>query len=316
MEDIRAPTDEDDALRRRRGSSPFSVIRQKLITYWVLARFPERFMLSIFGVFYMLVFGRAVYHAPLYNPLLLIAAFVIISLISAGGCAINDYFDREADAINKPNRPIPAGNISPRGALEYTVVTFVIGAALALYLNRLAFAIVVFNIILIVLYPPVFKRAAGFLSNALIAFVLCFIPIFGEVLLHGHISRLSLSFVPMLLAGSIGYNALLDVTTVEGDTKAGYTTLAATRGTHAAIVTATLILVTAPVIFAYIPFILGIVGIAYAIVQAITIVLLLIIIRPLISRPDPATASRTEKLLRNVLWVSTPIALLGGAFLP
>jgi geranylgeranylglycerol-phosphate geranylgeranyltransferase len=316
MEDIRAPTDKDDALRRRRAPSPFSVIRQKLITYWVLARFPERFMLGFFGATYMMVFGRAVYHAPLYNIPLLIAAFVIISLASAGGCAINDYFDREADAINKPNRPIPAGNISPKGALQYTAATFAIAAVLALYLNLLAFAIVVFWVILLTLYPSVFKRAAGFFSNGVIAFGESLIAVFGEALLLGQISYLSLSFVPMLLAGSIGYNALLDATTVEGDIKAGYTTLAATRGTHTAIKTGSLIMIVTPAIFAYIPFILGIVGIAYAIVTTFYLALSVIILQSLLSRPDPANASKAEQILRKVVWVFLPISLLAGAFLP
>ncbi len=264
----------------------------------------------------MMVFGRAAYNAPLYDIPLLIAAFVIISLVSAGGCAINDYFDHEADAINKPNRPIPAGNISPRGALQYTAVTFVIGAALALYLNLLAFAIFVFWVILLILYVPVFKRAAGFLSNVVIAFTASLIPIFGEALLLGHISYLSLSFAPTLLAGSVGYNALLDATTVKGDIKAGYTTLAATRGTHAAISTGALIMLVSPALFAYIPFILGIVGIAYAIVTTFYFALAVITIQPLFSRPDPAIASKTEKLLRRVVWVFLPISLLVGAFLP
>jgi geranylgeranylglycerol-phosphate geranylgeranyltransferase len=315
MEDIRAPTDEDDALRRRREPSPFSVIRQKLITYWVLARYPERFIFAFFVVSYMMVFGRAAYNAPLYNIPVLIAAFVIISLLNAGGCAINDYFDREADAINKPNRPIPAGNISPRGALQYTAVTFAIGAALALYLNLLAFAIFVFWIILLVLYPPVFKRAAGFLSNVVIAFTESLIAVFGEALLLGHISYLSLSFVPELLAGSVGYNVLLDITTIKGDIKAGYTTLAATRGTHAAKAAGALILIL-PLIFAYIPFILGVVGIAYAIVVTITFVPMFIIIQSLLSRPGLANVSKTEQIMRRAVWVFLPISLLVGAFLP
>ncbi|HYM44793.1 MAG TPA: hypothetical protein VES65_01360, partial [Solirubrobacteraceae bacterium] len=151
---------------------------------------------------------------------------------------------------------------------------------------------------------------------AVIAFVESLIAVFGEVLLLGQISYLLLSFAPELLAGSMGYNTLLDVTTVEGDTKAGYTTLAATRGTHAAIATATLILVTAPVIFAYIPFILGIAGIAYAIVVTITFVLLVIIVQPLLARSDPANASKTEQIMRTVVWVCLPISLLVGAFLP
>ena len=120
MEDNRASTDVGAfSVRRRRVQGPFSVIRGKLLTYLVLARFPWRFYFGLMGVLYIMVLGRTVYNAPLYNVPLLIVAFVIISLINAGGCAINDYFDREADVLSKPNRPIPAGNISPTGALEY-----------------------------------------------------------------------------------------------------------------------------------------------------------------------------------------------------
>jgi heme o synthase len=89
------------------------------------------------GVLYIMVLGRAVYNAPLYNVPILIVAFIIISLINAGGCTINNYLDREADALSKSYRPIPAGNISPQGVLQYTTVTFVIGAALAFYINFL-----------------------------------------------------------------------------------------------------------------------------------------------------------------------------------
>lgn len=89
----------------------------------------------------MMVSG-APYNAPLYNVSLLVAAFVVVALINAGGCAINDYFDREADALSKPERPILAGCIPRRGVLEYTAVMFGIGAVLALYLNLLAFVIV------------------------------------------------------------------------------------------------------------------------------------------------------------------------------
>jgi geranylgeranylglycerol-phosphate geranylgeranyltransferase len=316
MEDTQVLTDGDDALRRRRTPEPFSAIRQKLIAYWVLARFPLRLQIALMGVLFVMVFGRAVYNAPLYNIPLLIAAFVIISLLNAGGCAINDYFDREADAISKPNRPIPAGTISPAGALEYTAVTFVISAALALYVNLLAFAIVVFVIILLVLYSPVFKRASGFSSNALIAFCLCMgTAVLGEALLLGQISYLSLSFVPVLLAGSIGYNALHDITTVEGDIKAGYTTLAATRGTHAAIIAATFILIL-PVIFEYIPFILRIVGVAYAIVVTVSFVPIVIIVQSLLRRPGLANVSKQDKMLSEVIWIFLPLSLLAGAFLP
>ena len=39
------------------------------------------------------------------------------ALLYAGGMALNDYADRELDAVERPERPIPAGRISARNAL-------------------------------------------------------------------------------------------------------------------------------------------------------------------------------------------------------
>ncbi|HWM84456.1 MAG TPA: UbiA family prenyltransferase, partial [Kofleriaceae bacterium] len=51
-------------------------------------------------------------------------------LVLASGClylagmVLNDYFDRDWDALERPERPIPSGQVTPRAAL-------VLGVALA-----------------------------------------------------------------------------------------------------------------------------------------------------------------------------------------
>ena len=50
------------------------------------------------------------------------------ALVTAAGNVINDWFDRDIDAINKPRRPIPSGGVSPRAALA---LYFVLLAAIA-----------------------------------------------------------------------------------------------------------------------------------------------------------------------------------------
>ncbi|WP_235934646.1 UbiA family prenyltransferase, partial [Agromyces humi] len=39
----------------------------------------------------------------------------------SGGMALNDYADRRLDAVERPERPIPSGRISPRRALGVAV---------------------------------------------------------------------------------------------------------------------------------------------------------------------------------------------------
>lgn len=43
---------------------------------------------------------------------------VASALLYAGGMALNDYADRELDAVERPERPIPSGRISPRAAFN------------------------------------------------------------------------------------------------------------------------------------------------------------------------------------------------------
>ncbi len=62
----------------------------------------------------------------------------------AGGMALNDYADRDIDASERPERPIPSGRVSPRRALA--VASGLTGAGLALAAiggGRKAFAVAV-----------------------------------------------------------------------------------------------------------------------------------------------------------------------------
>ncbi|WP_100345496.1 SCO3242 family prenyltransferase [Compostimonas suwonensis] len=49
----------------------------------------------------------------------------------ASGMALNDYADRELDAVERPERPIPSGRISPRRALGVAVGLTAAGLAIA-----------------------------------------------------------------------------------------------------------------------------------------------------------------------------------------
>lgn len=84
--------------------------------------------------------------------LAMLAAF----LITGAGNAINDYADVEADKINKPRRPIPAGRISRNTALIYALLLFGIGIALVLpqmgFKSWYPFALVTFNAGLLIMY--------------------------------------------------------------------------------------------------------------------------------------------------------------------
>jgi len=57
----------------------------------------------------------------------LLLGFVTAFTLTGASMAINDYYDRQIDAINEPNRPIPSGAVSPKEALYFAIVLSIIG---------------------------------------------------------------------------------------------------------------------------------------------------------------------------------------------
>ncbi|UYP47460.1 Digeranylgeranylglyceryl phosphate synthase [Candidatus Lokiarchaeum ossiferum] len=53
------------------------------------------------------------------NLIMTILGFIIFFTVAGGTNTINDYFDIEADLVNRPNRPLPRGEISKKMALRY-----------------------------------------------------------------------------------------------------------------------------------------------------------------------------------------------------
>ncbi len=53
--------------------------------------------------------------------------FFSMAFITSAGFAINDYFDRESDAVIKPKRPIPSGALSLKAGCNYFRCAFCFG---------------------------------------------------------------------------------------------------------------------------------------------------------------------------------------------
>lgn len=89
--------------------------------------------------------------------------------IAAAGYAINDYFDVEIDRINKPERPLPSGRISPQAAYNSALLLFVIGSLLPLVVGPITTAFAIANAVLMYHYSKTLKRK-GFIGNLTVAF--------------------------------------------------------------------------------------------------------------------------------------------------
>lgn len=196
-------------------------------------------------------------------PLMVAAAVGATVFATAAGMAINDYFDREIDRINQPDRAIPRGAVSPRGALAFSVVLFALAVVLALLLPRLAIAIAVINLLALVAYTKLFKGLPG-VGNAVVAYLGGSTFLFGAAAVGGNLET---AFVLFLLAAlsTLTREIIKDVEDVEGDREEGLNTLPIAIGERRALLVGTALLVVA-VLASPVPFVLGDFGIAYLVV--------------------------------------------------
>lgn len=95
---------------------------------------------------YLLLAGLKI-HVPT-----LLCLFLATTAIYAGGCVLNDLCDREIDAKERPERPIPSGRVAPHEAAVLTLLLFTAGLAGAALAGRLPFAIAGGIILLVIAY--------------------------------------------------------------------------------------------------------------------------------------------------------------------
>lgn len=208
----------------------------------------------------VLTFIGAFVAGGLNTPIL--AAFAVTATIFAtgGGNAINDYFDREIDAINRPDRPIPRGAVPPRGALAFSIVLFVAAIALTLQLPLVAIVIAVVNLIALIAYTEVFKGLPG-VGNALVGYLTGSTFLYGGAAVEGDLAPVVVLFV-LAASATVAREIVKDVEDLEGDREEGLNTLPIAIGERNALVVAALFVGVA-VLASPIPYLSGTFGGAY-----------------------------------------------------
>jgi len=167
-------------------------------------------------------------------PEKIVLIFFSMAFITSAGFAINDYFDRESDAVIKPKRPIPAGALSLKQVVAISGLLFAGGLIMSYFINWLSFAIIAADSLLLLFYSYLVKRKSGFAANVLVGILTGTAFMYGEATILNNVSLLSLSLYPIAF-GTIGGNVLRDILSIDGDSKVGYPTLPQKIGTPAAV---------------------------------------------------------------------------------
>jgi geranylgeranylglycerol-phosphate geranylgeranyltransferase len=148
----------------------------------------------------------------------------IVALVTAAGNVINDYYDADIDAINRPQRPIPSSAVTRSFARTYAIVLFFTGILLSLFTNLLCIAIVVFNSLLLVAYAGRLKRVPVS-GNIAVSCLAASIFLFGGAFAGtgGLIRNLPLATITFF--AMMARELLKDAEDVKGDAAGGARTL-------------------------------------------------------------------------------------------
>lgn len=150
--------------------------------------------------------------------------FGIVALITAAGNAINDFFDAEIDAINRPDRPIPSGAVRGISALGFAVTLFIAGILLSFFTNPICIGFAFVNSLILVAYAAKLK-STPLSGNIAVAYLSASIFLFGGAL-NGwdgliHIVPIAaITFFAML-----SRELLKDAEDIEGDRAGGADTV-------------------------------------------------------------------------------------------
>ncbi len=219
-------------------------------------------------------------------------AAVAAYLFTAAGNALNDYFDRETDRVNHPDRPIPRGEVSPEDALGFASVAFALSLVAALFAGLLAVGIVALNFVAMVSYEKGFK-SRGASGNFLIAYLVGSLFAFGgAAVFAGDTTVLQRAFLMGSLAAlaTAGREITKDIEDLAGDVDRA--TLPRRIGVPRAGAVAAACFV-AGAAFSVVPPILGLFGLPY--LGVVVVADAIFIYSGAVSAKNPARAQRAAK---------------------
>lgn len=136
-------------------------------------------------------------------------------LISSGGNALNDYFDRESDKKNHSNRPLPSGRLTPQAALIFAILCFLLPILIIPFMQVIPALIVISAAVLLLLYETKLK-AQGLPGNIVVSLLTGATFLLGAVIAGNWMFGATLGILAFL--SNLGREISKDIEDMEGDT--------------------------------------------------------------------------------------------------
>ena len=166
--------------------------------------------------------------------ILLIGLILSGPIVCGMSQAINDWCDKEVDAINEPSRPIPSGKVPGSWGFWIAVFMSIIGIVVSWFLGLWGFIATVIAISCAWAYSaePLRLKRSGIIGPGIVA--LCYegLPWFtGVAILTSQFPSITILLVAGFYAfGAYGIMVLNDFKAIEGDQKLGINSLPVTLG--------------------------------------------------------------------------------------
>jgi chlorophyll/bacteriochlorophyll a synthase len=184
------------------------------------------------------------YHWSLEHVLIAAACMLMSGPLLAGYTqTINDFYDREIDAINEPYRPIPSGAISIPQVVAQILVLLLAGIAVAYGLDQWAghefptltvLAIGGSFISYIYSAPPLKLKKNGWLGNYALGASYIALPWWAGHALFGDLNATIVVLTLFYSLSGLGIAIVNDFKSVEGDRQLGLNSLPVMFGVTAA----------------------------------------------------------------------------------
>ncbi len=161
----------------------------------------------------------------------LILAGILLAgpLVCGTSQAVNDWYDRDVDAINEPGRPIPSGRIPGRWGLYMAIGWTLVSLAFAALLGRWVLIAAAVGLAFAWAYsaPPLRLKQNGWWGNSAVAISYEGLPWFtAAAVMAGALPEPSIIALALLYSvGTHGIMTLNDFKSVNGDRRMGVRSL-------------------------------------------------------------------------------------------
>lgn len=275
------------------------------IKYFIILCRPLNVIIAILSIFIGALITGTIH--PILNVLL---ACFSGGLIAGAANVINDYFDIEIDKINKPKRPIAAGDVAPREGLIFSTILFLSGILLGYLINWYALVVSIFSSILLLFYSFKLKRTVLW-GNISVSSATALAFLYGGIA----VNRISYALIPAIFSFfyHLAREIIKDIEDIQGDRADKILTLPIKYGEHVAQHLATWIYLFL-ILLTIIPYLLKLFGLYYLIIViAIVDLIIVYVLFSMWRNPDPKNLSKLSMILKLNMFAGL-LAIYAGRF--